>query len=360
LEWLPAAELAEHPANWKHHPAEQLTGLSGLLDQVGWAGALLKNERTGRLLDGHARRTISADRGPLPVLVGDWSEEQEKIILAYLDPTGWTSVADRKKLTALLEGDFPKIQSDELNKLLDAVRSTSRLLDQPADPDAQEAEELNVSLPLDSLWPTDNPWSVPSLDPALQADQVVYPVTTWGTVGARRPMSGVWHFYTEDRKFEPLWKRPHRVLYSRPAAAVEPNFSTTDQTPFAMSLYHIYRKRWIARYWQSQGLKIFVDLNTDAALNSPHPAVEGRRPSLLGVPSGWRAYASRAHANRPEALEAEFAVAVEHAAGATPLFLCVGGGHKVRQLAQERGWVWVPEQMQEAHGIAAASTEEAA
>ena len=348
LEYRDPAELAEHPSNWKEHPAEQLSSLTGLIDQVGWAGALLFNEATGKLVDGHARKTVSLGKGPVPVLVGSWTPEQEKLILAYLDPTGWTSIGNRKKLDELLAGDFPTIQNDELAKLLAAVKSTSRLLDQEPDP-TQETEQLEVSLPLDALWPTDNPWSIPALDPSLQADQVAFPVTTWGTQGARRPMSGVWNFYTADRKFEPLWRKPHRVLYSRPAAAVEPNFSTTDQTPFAMSLYHVYRKRWLARYWQSQGLKIFVDLNADASLNDPHPAVDGLRPNLLGVPIGRRSYASRAHANQPDALEREFKVAQVHADGRTPLFLVVGGGLRVKQLAQDKGWVWVPEQIQQAH-----------
>jgi len=350
LEWRQPAELAENPANWKHHPAEQLSSIDGLIGEVGWAGALLYNERTGRLLDGHARRSLALAKGePVPVLVGDWSEEQERIILAYLDPTGWTSIADRSRLKQLLEGKFPEIRNEEMTRLMDAVKASSKLLEAAEEPGAREAEDLDVSLPLDSIWPSDNDWSVPSLLPELQADQVPAPVTTWGTIGARRPMPGTWHFYTCDRKFEPLWRRPHRVLYSRPSAVVEPNFSTTDQTPFAWGLWHVYRKRWLARYWQSQGLKVLVDLNGEAAFNRPHPAAGGNRPNLLGVPRGWAAYASRAHADRPEALLEEWGVAREHSERDHPLFLVVGGGRKVQSLAQEHGWVWVPEQVQQAH-----------
>lgn len=355
LEWMAADQLAENPANWKFHPPEQLESIRGLMGSVGWAGALLVNERTGKLLDGHARRSIAArSASPVPVLVGSWDDEQERAILAHLDPTGWSAVSDRKKLTALLAGPMPEIQTPELARLMVAVKASSRLLDAP-EPDpagGREDEALEVSVPLDSLWPSDNPWSIPSLLPELAADQVAGPVTTWGTIGARRPMAGTWHFYTSDRKFEPLWRRPHRVLYSRPAAAVEPNFSTTDQTPFAVSLWHIYRKRWLARYWQAQGLKILVDLNADSALNRPHDAVGGAIPNLLGVPRGWSAFSSRAHANQPEALVAEWGVAREHSGRDHPLFLVVGGGRQVKALAAEHGWIWVPEQLQQAHGEA--------
>jgi hypothetical protein len=51
LEWRTPAELAENPRNWRSHPQGQAAALDGLLDEVGWAGALLYNERTGRLID---------------------------------------------------------------------------------------------------------------------------------------------------------------------------------------------------------------------------------------------------------------------------------------------------------------------
>ncbi len=325
-----------------------MKSIAELMDQVGWAGACLYNERTKRLIDGHARRALAIERKEdVEVIIGDWSEEQEALILASLDPTGWTAVGDRNKLKALLAGPFPELRTEAMKSLLDAVKGSARLLEPQEE--TREDELLEVSLPLDSLWPTDNPWSVPSLLPELCADQVPFPVTTWGTIGARRPMAGTWHFYTSDRKFEPLWKRPHRVLYSRPNAVVEPNFSTTDQTPFAVALWHIYRKRWLARYWQSQACRIFVDLNVDAGLNAPHAGVEGRTPNLLGVPAGWKAFASRAHANHPETLLTEFEVAKSHCGHDTPLFLVIGGGRRVQDLAREHGWVWVPEQIQSAH-----------
>lgn len=353
LEWIDAGQLAENPANWKYHPAEQVASFEGFHSQVGWAGAALLNERTGRLLDGHMRRASAARAsGPVPVLVGSWTDEQERLILAYLDPIGWTAVSDRAKLTALLAGPFPTVQPAELSSLMDAVKASSKLLD-PTEPevsgDSRDGDLSEVSIPLDSLWPSDNPWSVPCLLPELQADQVPGPITTWGTVGASRPMAGTWHFFTADRKFEPLWRKPHRVLLSRPAACVEPNFSTTDQTPFALNLWNTYRKRWIARYWQASGLRIFVDLNVDASLNAPSEALGGARLNLLGVPAGWSAYASRAHGNRPEALVSEWEVARTHSGRDNPLFLVVGGGRRVKALAEQHGWVWVPEQIQQAH-----------
>jgi hypothetical protein len=104
LEYRSPAELADNPRNWRRHPDAQLAALSDVIGEVGWAGACLYNERTGRLIDGHARRKVALTQGAdrIPVLVGDWDEAAEAKILATLDPLGAMATADAAALDALL------------------------------------------------------------------------------------------------------------------------------------------------------------------------------------------------------------------------------------------------------------------
>lgn len=362
LEYLEPRDLAEHPGNWKFHGSDQLASIESLMGSVGWAGALLLNERTGRLVDGHGRLSIARrSTEPVPVLVGDWTEEQERQILLYLDPTGWMARADGQALERLIRGADPAAllaaESGPMAELLEAVKAAGEFpgtsspapgdATLPADVGASEGRETparpSAATVPNAIWPTDNPWGVPVLDWNMQADAVEAPVTVWGTQGQTRAMGGTWVFYTADDAFDHLWINPAKVLPSGAPCLVEPNWSTTDQAPFAVALWGIYRRRWLARYWQSQGRRTFVDLNVHHALLEPHEATAGQIPALLGVPRGWKAYATRAHANRPEMLEAEHAVAVSHAGTETPLFLVYGGGRRVEELARARGWNWVPE-----------------
>ena len=119
LEYLDAASLDENPANWRLHPSEQTQALSASIDEVGWAGALLYNERTKRLLDGHARRKLFAGKGEVPVLVGSWDEATERKILAVLDPLGGMTETNRGALADLLRD----VGSDDaaLSRLLDDI-----------------------------------------------------------------------------------------------------------------------------------------------------------------------------------------------------------------------------------------------
>jgi hypothetical protein len=110
LEWIEAGSLAENPLNWRRHSQEQLHSLRELLDDpdIGWAGACLYNERTGRLIDGHARRSIVDPKTPVPVLVGSWSEDAEARILATLDPVAAMANGDveaYRKLTEMVRAD---------------------------------------------------------------------------------------------------------------------------------------------------------------------------------------------------------------------------------------------------------------
>lgn len=103
LEWRSPAELAKHPKNWRTHPDAQLAALTDVIAEVGWAGACLYNEQTGRLIDGHARRRIAPEQGceKVPVLVGSWDEATEAKILATLDPISAMAEADSAKLETL-------------------------------------------------------------------------------------------------------------------------------------------------------------------------------------------------------------------------------------------------------------------
>jgi hypothetical protein len=105
LEWVTPESLAENPKNWRRHPDLQRAALGASLDECGWAGALLFNETTGRLVDGHARRDEALRKGipAVPVLVGAWPEATEHKLLATLDPISSLAETDAAQLAALLK-----------------------------------------------------------------------------------------------------------------------------------------------------------------------------------------------------------------------------------------------------------------
>lgn len=131
LEWRDPEELADNPANWRVHPAPQMVALDATIQDVGWAGALLYNELTGRLIDGKARKDLSRGKGKVPVLIGSWTEEQERKILATLDPLGTMAEVDPGALSALLQ-DGAAIEAS-LGNLLNELAAATGGMEAPSE-----------------------------------------------------------------------------------------------------------------------------------------------------------------------------------------------------------------------------------
>ena len=140
LEYIDADQLAENPANWRTHNDGQLTALKDVIADVGWAGALLYNERTKRLIDGHARKKIV--EGKVPVLIGDWSEDDERKILATLDPLAAMAEASKESLGKLLA--TIETESDAVQAMLDGL----------GDPEQRvgELKQLAIKKPPSRTW----------------------------------------------------------------------------------------------------------------------------------------------------------------------------------------------------------------
>lgn len=185
----------------------------------------------------------------------------------------------------------------------------------------------------DALFPTNNEFGIPMLRPDRQADFVDAPFKGWGSVRRRDRHKGTWHFYTDDYKFSALWKNPDQLVDTCAPSTVEVNFSLGEQTPWAVALYETYRKRWMARYWQDMGIRIFVDLNVPD---------EHFETNLLGVPVCWRAYATKATDYKLPLLRWQADRAAYHA-DSDILLVVYGGGKKVAQACEENNWVHVPE-----------------
>lgn len=132
-------ELIPNPGNWRRHPSAQAAAMTGALDQVGWVQRVLVNKRTGRMVDGHLRVELALKRGEerVPVLFVDLDEEEEKLVLASLDPLAAMAERDGQKLQGLL-GDVT-VDSAELARMLKALGQRSGLVDPDFVPPVPEA-----------------------------------------------------------------------------------------------------------------------------------------------------------------------------------------------------------------------------
>jgi len=110
-----AGDLLINPKNWRRHPKAQAAALRGLLEEIGYADALIGRElQDGRLMliDGHLRAESTPD-AEVPVLVLDVSEQEADKILLTLDPLAAMAESDAERIKALLQAVGTESQAVE-------------------------------------------------------------------------------------------------------------------------------------------------------------------------------------------------------------------------------------------------------
>ena len=105
LRRVKASDLIPNPKNWRQHPPAQQAALRELIEQIGYAEALVARETPDglMLIDGHLRAETTPDT-KVPVLVLDITEAEADVLLATLDPIASMARADQDALVDLLDG----------------------------------------------------------------------------------------------------------------------------------------------------------------------------------------------------------------------------------------------------------------
>lgn len=206
------------------------------------------------------------------------------------------------------------------------------------DEDLQEKIDYYAMMLGDRLYDSDNEYDIPNLLMEQQPERgLLLPFAAWGADSRLRKDIATYCFYVEDYRFEAIWKDPTIVINSGCAAVVEPNLSLFDTTPIAYGLQQIYKKRWIARYYQECGIKVYADLNV---------ARKFKEYNMLGIPQGYNAFATRGYSDRIEYLLEEIEVARQISGLQKPNMIVYGGGAKIESIAKENGLIYVEQFMQ--------------
>jgi len=328
------SELIPWPRNPRQINKEQAKRLGDSFEQFGQVETIAIGP-DNEVYNGHQRINVLADK-----FGGDYEVEVRVASRALTEK-------EREKLTVFLhkgaagEWDFDVLANEfELDDLLDWGFDEKDLdLDlwtpEPVEPNETEEDDDFIYRVPDAVWGTDNDLGIPLLDIKMQATALEAPFMAWGTQSRKTRMTGTYHFYVSDDRFEALWRDPLDVANSACNALVEVNFSVYDDMPRAVAIWQMYRKRWLSRWFQTVGIPIIVDLN----ISHRHDDLR-----FIGVPKGWKAYATRAYSERLDETVKEYKQAVEHAGGETILFACYGGGKAAEALSKEHGWIWYPDQ----------------
>lgn len=233
--------------NPRYITPQRLERLTDTLARLGDLGGIVHNLTTDEIIGGNQRMTVFQDGAPVVVETYPEPDEQGTVGHGFIVWRGhryayrqvrWDAqTAAEANIAAnmgagdwdwqaLAEWDAGNLQAwgfdvDALAGWLDDAAALGALLSPVAgdaageaasDDGAQEPDQPELSrwdVP-DAVFASDNDLGIPLLDANLQAAAVVAPVQPWGMgAGARtRKNAGTWHFYTDDYRFDALWRDP--------------------------------------------------------------------------------------------------------------------------------------------------------
>ena len=137
---MPVSELKANPLNWRTHGVLQHAALAGSLEVIGQVQSVVYNRRSGLLVDGQFRLAIAVENNitEISVTVVDLEPDEERIVLASLDPIGAMAGCDIGKFEHLICG--LSCSNQDLQKMLEMPAGYDEEIPSPdlADGDIEE------------------------------------------------------------------------------------------------------------------------------------------------------------------------------------------------------------------------------
>jgi hypothetical protein len=311
---------------WRHRPIT-------LSDRSGKLVVIAGNQRY------KAAKKLQLEEVPTIVYHNLTEDEEKEIILRdNINNGDWDfGILRNEEFFRDMDFDFigldvPEPKESKANKSTKPQPGKDADFDDDDDDMPDDKEAFYRSMLTDCLYESNNEFDIPNLLLDKQAGKLQLPFAPWGADSRLRRDVATYHFYVDDYRFEAIWKNPIKVLTSGVKALVEPNLSVYDTTPVAYGLQQIYKKRWLARYFQDCGLLVYADLNV---------SVKFKEYNKLGIPKGYNAFFTRGYADRVEYLKIEWDIAKEISGLATPNLLVYGGGAGIKRFCTEHSLVYI-------------------
>jgi hypothetical protein len=114
-------------------------------------------------------------------------------------------------------------------------------------------DPLNTELRL----PSQNLLGIPDLAPSQTIPTTLIPYGNRRAAQAAGEGAAL-HFFLDDYRIEPLWRKPTRLEYYLPhvESVLTPDFSLYRDMPHAAQLWNVYRSRWIGALLSHAGIDV--------------------------------------------------------------------------------------------------------
>lgn len=134
-------------------------------------------------------------------------------------------------------------------------------------------------------------FGIPQIDPVYKLE----PIREWigfnYVLSDKDPEGKAVHFFLDDYQFERVWNNPDAYIdkLRRYVCVASPDFSPFKDMPIALQIYNHYRKHWVARYWQDNGITVIPTIRPSATETNLNWWLDGEpEGGIILVSSMWQ------------------------------------------------------------------------
>lgn len=125
-----------------------------------------------------------------------------------------------------------------------------------------------MTLPIENtermVFPGVGKYGIPAIEPEtdIRIDKLEWIPFNYALTAKDRSAKGV-HFYLDDYQFARVWNNPDRYvsLLQDFGAVLSPDFSMYRDHPLAVQIWNMYKRHWVAAYWQFMGVRVIPSLS---------------------------------------------------------------------------------------------------
>lgn len=133
-------------------------------------------------------------------------------------------------------------------------------------------------------------YDIPVIEPVYDLPPIKEWIGFHYILSDNEPEGKAVHFFEDDYLFERLWNRPELYLdrLKKYVCVASPDFSPYGDMPLVLQLYNHYRKHWMARWLQQNGVTVIPTIRRSTDPRSEEWYLEGEpRNSIVIMSAMW-------------------------------------------------------------------------
>lgn len=258
------SELKPYSKNAKKHPQSQIDKIAKSIQLTKGLRQPIVIDKDGVIICGHGRFLAVQQLGYKTVpceLVTDLTDDEIKAYRLIDNKIQEGEYDLDMQLTELSEinididmGDFG-FDVDDMQIAIDEKEEKHQ-----EDKEATQEAKSNILNLAYSQFPGVGRYDIPEIMP-IHMDEIGE-IEEWigfnYVLSDKSPENKAVHFFVDDYQFERVWNNPLKYIdkLKQYKAVCAPDFSPYGDMPLATQIFNHYRKHWVARLWQENGIKV--------------------------------------------------------------------------------------------------------